>query len=110
VEWIRKVRSVVGGKPLLFNQIAGGLSPRLSLTELEELGVDVAIYSTPCLFAAHTAMSNALVELRANDGRLAEFKSDDVGVATSIELLENNISRHHPRHRPDLPGQLRAAG
>jgi 2-methylisocitrate lyase-like PEP mutase family enzyme len=110
VEWIRKVRSVVGSKPLLFNQIAGGLSPRLSLTELEELGVDVAIYSTPCLFAAHTAMSNALVELRANDGRLAEFKSDDVGVATSIELLENNISRHHPRHRPDLPGQLRAAG
>ena len=36
VEWIRKVRGVVGSKPLLFNQIAGGLSPRLSLTELQE--------------------------------------------------------------------------
>ncbi|MDT5323402.1 MAG: hypothetical protein QOF25_554 [Mycobacterium sp.] len=35
VEWIRKLSSVVGGKPMLFNQIAGGLSPRLSLTELE---------------------------------------------------------------------------
>jgi 2-methylisocitrate lyase-like PEP mutase family enzyme len=88
VEWITKVRAVVGSKPLLFNQIAGGLSPRLSLTELDELGVNVAIYSTPCLFAAHTAMTNALVELRANDGRLAEFKSGDVGVATSIALLE----------------------
>ena len=110
VEWIRKVRAVVGAKPLLFNQIAGGLSPRLSLTELDELGVNVAIYSTPCLFAAHTAMTNALVELRANDGRLAEFKSGDVGVATSIALLEQNMSRHHPRRRLDRPGQLRAAG
>jgi 2-methylisocitrate lyase-like PEP mutase family enzyme len=110
VEWIRKVRSVVGGKPLLFNQIAGGLSPRLSLTELEELGINVAIYSTPCLFAAHTAMAHALVELRANDGRLAEVKSGDVGVATSITLLEKNISRHHPRHRPDRPDELRVAG
>ena len=110
VEWIRKVRSVVGGKPLLFNQIAGGLSPRLSLTELDELGINVAIYSTPCLFAAHTAMAHALVELRANDGRLAEVKSDDVGVATSIALLEENISRHHPRHRLDRPDQLGVAG
>jgi 2-methylisocitrate lyase-like PEP mutase family enzyme len=110
VEWIRKVRSVVGGKPLLFNQIAGGLSPRLSLTELEELGINVAIYSTPCLFAAHTAMAHALVELRANDGRLAEVKSDDVGVATSIALLEENISRHHPRRQLDRPDQLRFAG
>jgi 2-methylisocitrate lyase-like PEP mutase family enzyme len=109
VEWIRKVRGVVGNKPLLFNQIAGGLSPRLSLTELEELGVNVAIYSTPCLFAAHTAIVNALVELRANDGRLAEVKSDDVGVATSIGLLERNLSRHHPRRRLDSPKQLRAA-
>jgi 2-methylisocitrate lyase-like PEP mutase family enzyme len=109
VEWIRKVRRVVGSKPLLFNQIAGGLSPRLSLTELEELGVNVAIYSTPCLFAAHTAMANALAELRANDGRLAEVKTDDVGVAASIELLEHNISRHHQPVRLDSPVVMRAA-
>lgn len=110
LEWIRKVRRVVGSKPLLFNQIAGGLSPRLSLTELEELGVNVAIYSTPCLFAAHTAMANALTELRANDGRLAEVKSDDVGVASAIALLERNLSRHHPRPRLDWASEMRAAG
>jgi 2-methylisocitrate lyase-like PEP mutase family enzyme len=110
VEWIRKVRGVVGSKPLLFNQIAGGLSPRLSLTELEELGVNVAIYSTPCLFAAHTAMANALTELRANDGRLGEVKTDNVGVAASIALLERNLSRHHPRRRLDWPLQIHAAG
>jgi 2-methylisocitrate lyase-like PEP mutase family enzyme len=97
VDWIRKVRAVIGDKPLLFNQIAGGKSPRLSLTELEDLGVNVAIYSTPCLFAAHTAIDNALLELRANDGRLPEVSEGDVGVAASIDLLERNISRHHPK-------------
>ncbi|WP_216894387.1 isocitrate lyase/phosphoenolpyruvate mutase family protein [Nocardia alni] len=108
VEWIRKVRGVIGSKPLLFNQIAGGLSPRLSLSELEDLGVDVAIYSTPCLFAAHTAMTEMLVRLRAEDGRLADVGDGDVGVATSIALLEANISRRHPRRAPQpLTGSRR---
>src|SRR5262249_4275572 len=97
VEWIRKVRGVIRDKPLLFNQIAGGKSPRLSLTELEELGVDVAIYSTPCLFAAQGAMDRALLDLRANDGRLPEVNEDEVGVAAALALLERNISRHHPK-------------
>ncbi len=97
VDRIRKVRGVIGDKPILFNQIAGGKSPRLSLTELEGLGVNAVIYSTPCLFAAQTAIDNALLELRANDGRLPEVKPGDVGVAASIELLERNISRNHKR-------------
>ncbi|MGH3512058.1 MAG: isocitrate lyase/PEP mutase family protein [Pseudonocardiaceae bacterium] len=33
--------------------------------KLEDLGVNVAIYSTPCLFAAQTAIENALLKLRA---------------------------------------------
>ncbi|MER8042147.1 isocitrate lyase/PEP mutase family protein [Streptomyces sp. NPDC094032] len=96
VEWIRRIRDVVGDKPLLFNQIAGGKSPRLSLGELSELGVDVAIYSTPCLFAAHRAMDSALAELKRADGRLPSFDPvDGVGVAASTRLLERNIARHH---------------
>jgi 2-methylisocitrate lyase-like PEP mutase family enzyme len=95
VDWIRKIRGVIGAKPLLFNQIAGGKSPRLSLTELEDLGVNATIYSTPCLFAAQTAIDNALLELRANDGRLPDVKEGAVDVAASIALLERNISRHH---------------
>ncbi|QKW07916.1 isocitrate lyase/PEP mutase family protein [Streptomyces sp. NA04227] len=96
-DWIRRIRTVVGDKPILFNQIAGGKSPRLSLTELTELGVDVAIYSTPCLFAAHTAMDTALAELKFADGRLpaATDGTGAVGVRESTELLERNISRHH---------------
>jgi 2-methylisocitrate lyase-like PEP mutase family enzyme len=103
IERIRKVREVIGDKPLLFNQIAGGKSPRLSLTELQDLGVNVAMYSTPCLFAAQSAMDRALLELRAEDGRLAEVKEGDVGVAASLALLEGNLSRHHPvRDRDSL--------
>ncbi|MDT0541883.1 MULTISPECIES: isocitrate lyase/PEP mutase family protein [Streptomyces] len=101
VEWIRKVRAVIGDKPLLFNQIAGGKSPRLSLPELTEMGVDVAIYSTPCLFAAHGAIDGALRELKRADGRLPDtVETGAVGVKGSTELLEKNISRHHGNRRP----------
>ena len=92
---IRFVQQHAGrGKPLLFNQIAGGKSPRLSLSDLDELGIRVAIYSTPCLFAAQTAMDQALARLKEDDGRLPE---DSVGVAGCLDLLERNISRHGPR-------------
>ncbi|MER6298204.1 isocitrate lyase/PEP mutase family protein [Kitasatospora sp. NPDC001539] len=94
-EWIRRIRQVVGDKPLLFNQIAGGKSPRLSLPELTDLGVDVAIYSTPCLFAAHRAMEEALAGLKVADGRLPATagESRQIGVRESTELLERNITR-----------------
>ncbi|WP_327298727.1 isocitrate lyase/PEP mutase family protein [Streptomyces sp. NBC_01197] len=88
---IRRIRESIGDKPLLFNQIAGGRSPRLSLPELSEAGVDVAIYSTPCLFAAHEAMDSALAGLRAADGRLPAAEGGGIGVAQSIELLNGNL-------------------
>lgn len=98
VEGIRRIREVVDGKPLLFNQIAGGKSPRLSLAELTDLGVDVAIYSTPCLFAAHEAMEAALAELKRADGRLPSVDPvRGIGVAASTRLLERNIARHRPK-------------
>lgn len=107
VEWIKRIREVVGSKPLLFNQIAGGKSPRLSLGlslgELSDLGVDVAIYSTPCLFAAHEAMDSALAELKEADGRLPEVDpAGGVGVKASTSLLERNIARE--RRTPEGVG------
>ncbi|MEU1401074.1 isocitrate lyase/PEP mutase family protein [Streptomyces sp. NPDC005728] len=103
VEWIERIRKVVGDKPLLFNQIAGGKSPRLSLGELSDLGVDVAIYSTPCLFAAHQAMDSALSELKAADGRLPHVDpAGGVGVKASTSLLERNIARD--RQQPEGVG------
>ncbi|GAA2583041.1 isocitrate lyase/PEP mutase family protein [Actinomadura fulvescens] len=100
-EQVRGVRAAVDavepGKPLLFNQIAGGKSPRWSLSELAELGVDVAIYSTPCLFAAHAAIDAAMARLKADDGRLPDGRDHTVGVAESTALLERNLTRHRPR-------------
>ncbi len=97
VTLLRKVRAAIGDKPLLYNQIAGGKSPRLSLTDLANLGVNVAMYSTPCLFAAQTAMNRAMLELQEEDGRLPEITHGEVGVAATRALLEGNISRHHPK-------------
>ncbi|MFD3513810.1 oxaloacetate decarboxylase [Streptomyces sp. NPDC058657] len=93
IEWIQRIREATADKPLLFNQITGGKSPRLSLTELTGLGVNVAIYSTPCLFAAHQAMQTALAELRLADGRLPAAEAHTVGVKESTDLLARNISR-----------------
>ncbi|QNP74944.1 isocitrate lyase/PEP mutase family protein [Streptomyces roseirectus] len=94
VEWIHRIREAVGDKPLLFNQIAGGKSPRLSLNELSDLGVQVAIYSTPCLFAAHEAMHSALTGLKQTDGRLPEVDTrNGVGVRSATRLLERNVAR-----------------
>ncbi|HEX4704128.1 MAG TPA: isocitrate lyase/PEP mutase family protein [Pseudonocardiaceae bacterium] len=89
---IRRVRAVVGDKPLLFNQIAGGKSPRLSLPELQELGIDVAIYSTPCLFAAQQAIDDALTTLKRDHGRLpAPSEGRSIGVSATLDLLERNL-------------------
>ncbi|MEU9237904.1 isocitrate lyase/PEP mutase family protein, partial [Streptomyces subrutilus] len=106
VEWIERIRETVGSKPLLFNQIAGGKSPRLSLGELTDLGVDVAIYSTPCLFAAHRAMDTALAELRLADGRLpAAEEGTEIGVTESTRLVAKNIARNQA-----LPAARDSAG
>lgn len=106
IERIRQVREVIGGKPLLFNQIAGGKSPRISLPELSELGVKVAIYSTPCLFAAQSAMEEAVLGLKRDDGRLPEHSDGSVGVKESLALLERNISRNHPKKGRELTDSL----
>jgi 2-methylisocitrate lyase-like PEP mutase family enzyme len=94
VDRIHRIRGAIGDKPLLFNQIAGGRSPRLSLSELAALGVNVAIYSTPCLFAAHSAMEQALRRLERDDGRLPEPTPESIGVTESQALFERNIDRN----------------
>lgn len=94
-EYLEKLNLVLQTRDELLVVARTDESPRLSLTELEDLGVNATIYSTPCLFAAQTAIDNALLELRANDGRLPDVKEGAVDVAASIALLERNISRHH---------------
>jgi len=91
VETLARVRASTD-KPLLFNQIAGGKSPRLSLAELRELRVGLVQYSTPLLFAAQRAMGAALDDLFASGGLLPDG-SGEIGVADCVSLLERNVRR-----------------
>jgi 2-methylisocitrate lyase-like PEP mutase family enzyme len=77
-------------QPFCFNQIAGGKSPPCTLTELQRAGVKLAIYSTPCLFAAQSAIDQAMVGLQATDGSLA---GSPIGVKECTRVLEGNLTR-----------------
>ena len=92
------LRDVIGDKPLLFNQIVDGRSPRYSLPELHDMGVDAAVYGTHCLFAAQGAIDQALTRLRHEEGVLPEVTADGVGVAATMALLEGNL-RGRPKVR-----------
>jgi 2-methylisocitrate lyase-like PEP mutase family enzyme len=86
---VSRLRTALNGL-LAFNQIAGGRSPACSLAELAALGVRLAIYSTPALFAAAAAVDAALRDLRA-DGRLPT--GGPVTIAECNELLYANLER-----------------
>jgi 2-methylisocitrate lyase-like PEP mutase family enzyme len=91
IETLKRVRSCTS-KPLLFNQIAGGKSPRLSIGQLRELGVRLVQYSTPMLFAAQQAMTEALDALAENDGLLPHNPDgSNIGVRECLALLQANV-------------------
>ncbi|MGB7440887.1 MAG: isocitrate lyase/PEP mutase family protein [Coleofasciculaceae cyanobacterium] len=80
--------------PLAFNQIAGGKSPKISLTELAKLGVSLVNYSTPCLFAAQAALNDALLALKEGDGYLDVGK---VSLADCNAHLQANLLKRYQR-------------
>ncbi len=93
LEMIRMLRGQVS-RPLVFNQIAGGKSPTYSLRELGGAGVSLAIYSTPCLFAAQAAVEQALRFLKENDGVLPEpGLQGAVGVKECTAVLQRNLEQ-----------------
>lgn len=77
--------------PVVFNQMAGGKSPVCNLTELRAHGAAMVIYSTPCLFAAQTAVENALQTLRAEDGSLASAMTRDATLKPCQDVLLKNL-------------------
>jgi len=81
--------------PVTFNQIAGGKSPVCDLQELEQAGVSLVIYSTPCLFAAQTAINEALLSLKVNQGSLGVVGDRRVGVRRCNDVLLDNLSRRN---------------
>lgn len=77
---------------LTYNQIFGGKSSPHNLAELAECGVGIAIFSTPCLFAAQSAMQSALKELTENDFLLGKITQSST-LAECTELLNTNMAR-----------------
>jgi len=91
IETLKQVRNCTD-KPLLFNQIAGGKSPNLSLEQLRALGIGLVQYSTPLLFAAQQAMTEALDSLMKSGGILPKNPNGlSVGVAECFALLQANV-------------------
>lgn len=84
---IKTLKSTVD-KPLVFNQIAGGKSPTCDLDTLKNVGVSLVNYSTPCLFAAQTAMEEQMSLLQLQNGLIEKHK---VGVIECSEQLNNNL-------------------
>jgi len=82
------------GKPMAFNQIAGGLSPACTLTQLRDAGASMVIYSTPCLFAAQIAVDSALKRLSEQDG-LLHSEPPRTGISQCTAVLNNNLNRRH---------------
>jgi 2-methylisocitrate lyase-like PEP mutase family enzyme len=102
---LRRIRSLTN-KPLAFNQIGGGSSPRLSINELRTEGVQIQIYSTPMLFAAQSAMHSALQQIVDAGGRLPDPNlSKQPGVRECLALLEQNL----PASPLSLADALRAS-
>lgn len=90
--------------PFTFNQIAGGKSVPCNTADLRDAGVSLAIYSTPCLFAAQEAIEEALRDLAVRDGRLAQPADGAVGVARCTAVLEDNLARRGTASRSMPPG------
>src|SRR6516165_7761883 len=91
LEMLKRVKAEAG-RPLVFNQIAGGKSPPCNLSQLRDVGVSVVIYSTPCLFAAQHAMDRAMKELRSTDGYLPAPGEDGIGVKKCTALMNDNLA------------------
>ena len=93
IQTLREVRKITN-KPILFNQIAGGKSPRVSLSDLRQAGASMTLYSTPCLFAAQAAIDDALTQIFDQDGLLPDTNhARSVGVNQCTGILELNVER-----------------
>jgi 2-methylisocitrate lyase-like PEP mutase family enzyme len=74
----------------VYNQIFGGKSKTLTTTELNKMGISIAIYSTPCLFAAQSAITHAMESLVKSEGNLETIKMT-VNLKECSDALQHNL-------------------
>lgn len=70
---------------LVVNLIQGGNTAPVSLSTLKAANVNITLFSTPCLFAAHAAIDRVLDDIVQHDGILSVHIRE-----SSKQLLENN--------------------
>jgi len=79
------------GKPLAFNILAGGKATPRPLEELQDAGVSVVLYSTPCLFAAQEAVQESMRCLKQSGGILHHTGEHAVELPDCQNILEKNL-------------------
>lgn len=99
MDLIRQLRRAVNC-PLFCNVVGGGKVPGGSNIDLDAVGVQGLIYSTPCLFAAHGAIEQALDRLTHNDVPLGEALDAPRDLFHCHALIEANLRRAGSAHAP----------
>jgi len=87
IEEMKRVIDLLGDTPLLVNIVdGGGLTPVLSVKELESIGFKIAIYPASPWMAAIKGMQQVLEELRKN-GSTAGFAQGMVSFQEMFEVV-----------------------
>ena len=87
IEEIKRVIDLLGDTPLLVNVVdGGGLTPVLSVKELESIGFKIAIYPASPWMAAIKGIQQVLEELREN-GSTAGFAQGMVSFQEMFEVV-----------------------
>lgn len=84
---VKKLREKVNC-PIMINQLHGGKSPNWTLEEMEDAGVSIVIYSTPCLFSSQFAIQRYLDDF-LELGKLQSTNTVDMNECSDI--LYNNF-------------------
>ena len=88
---IKKAREKISRNSFLaINLISGGKTKNISFSEFKKLGVDLVIFSTPCLFLAHKAIKNGLKSLKNNNGMFSN-SNKGINFEENLKILENNL-------------------
>jgi len=76
---------------LVVNLITGGNTDPVTLAALKEANVNIVLFSTPCLFAAHAAVEKVLTDLKKNNGILSS-NIETKKLSENNALLKENLN------------------
>jgi 2-methylisocitrate lyase-like PEP mutase family enzyme len=93
LDQIKQIRDQIPDSTFLtVNLIRGGKTPPVSLSELERQGVNLVIYSTPCLFAAQEAIENSMRQMLHSDC-LLDSRQGRIQLNHNNQVLLDNRTR-----------------